>query len=116
MASRFSPILTRNAALFSWKSMSLQTRVELCAQRTTHQHGKMIAFVRCRDSSNMPARDMICEDLLVPSQTFPSIVIGPHGRIEPQGSFAKAQVQVSIKEKAAYKDTTSTEEHIDIDQ
>lgn len=41
----------------------------------------------------MPARDMICEELLAPSQTFPSIVIGPHGRIEPQGSFAKAQVQ-----------------------
>ena len=64
----------------------------------------------------MPARDMICEELLAPSQTFPSIVIGPHGRIEPQGSFAKAQVQVSIKEKAAYIDTTSTEEHSDIDQ
>ena len=44
----------------------------------------------------MPAIEpFYAEEALAP-QTFPSIVIGPQGRIQPQGSFAEAQAQVSF--------------------
>ncbi len=55
--------------------------------------------MKCRyySSAAIAARELFHEEKLASSQTFPSLIIAPQGRIEPLGSFAEAQAQVSDK-------------------
>lgn len=72
------------------------------SQSRKQRHGKVVlnsTLRTCRyyNSAAIPARELFHEEKLASPQTFPSIIIAPQGRIEPLGSFAEAQAQVSEK-------------------
>jgi hypothetical protein len=107
MASRIVlPTLTKNVFYCHQSKRSLHSRTDLRSLlRRQRYRGEMKSSIISRHYNNatIPARESIYEETLASSQTFPSIVIASQGRIEPQGSFAEAQAQVSDEGQTFYK-------------
>jgi hypothetical protein len=97
---KFLPILTRHASYCQSKGSIFAGRtLPVCSRSRQPWQGRVLlnSTLQCRyyNSAAIPARESFDEEKLASSQTFPSIIIAPQGRIEPLGSFAEAQAQVS---------------------